>query len=106
MGVFWAGFKRLRNHFSLEQDPLLLADMRVVCGKGASDSVRLRRVVANGSLPDAGSGLGSLPDDAVLPRSAAAMAPAFLGVRRASEVVQLLRGHVRVNVQAVLSLWR
>ena len=99
IGVFRASFRRSCLYFPLEEASSLLTDMRVVCGKGAAGSARLCGAVADGILPFAGSGSGCLPDGAIWLRSAASMATAFSGVRRASEVAQLLGGNVRVDVK-------
>ena len=82
------------------ESPLQLAELRAACERGAAGLVRLRRAVKDGGLPSTGSGLGRLLDDAVSLRSAASMTVAFIGVRRASEVAQLLRGDMSVDLTA------
>ena len=98
-GFFCAGIKRSCVHFYLETALPLLADVRVVCDAGAAGLARLRSSVEAGSLPIAGSGLGCLLGAAVWLRSAAPMAIAFFGLRRFSDVDQLLGGDVRVDAQ-------
>ena len=73
--------------------------MRAICDKGAAGLARLRGAVADGSLPIAGSGSGRLVVAAARLRSAATMAIAFVGVRRASDVARVCGGYVRVDMK-------
>ena len=100
MGVFPNGLKRSCVRTSHKKSPLLLKEMGTVCDRCAASVPRLRQAVAADSLPARAVGMGGHLGDAIAVRSAAAMAVAFVGIRRAPEAAEPSMGDVRVATEA------
>ena len=77
----------------MEKVPLLLPDVRAVRSRGESSRARLREAVRSADLLPAGSGLGSLLEDAMVLRPSVTLG----GARRTSEVAALRVSNVRVT---------
>ena len=58
MGVFWPGLMRSCVHSSSEKSPLLFADMRSFCVRGAAGWADLRLATLSYDLPSVGCALG------------------------------------------------
>ena len=58
MGVFWPGLMRSCVHSSSEKSPLLFADMRSFCVRGAAGWAGLRQATSSDDLPAVGTELG------------------------------------------------
>ena len=81
-----------------EKSPLLLKKMRKACVKGADGLYRVWEAADSGSLPPREVGMDGHLADAVAARSAAYLAVAFSGARRASEVARSFVSDVEAQV--------
>ena len=87
-----------------EKPFLLLGGMRYVFESAAPGVTALRVAVVDGRLTDSKDGLGGIADRAVAARTATLTAIAFLGVRRAPALAQLMVGNVMADRRPALCM--